>query len=684
MTDRSIIVVVRSAVAVGIALAVAGSALSIAAEGADYWWDGFGGLFAAIAVCFGAFAWVIITREPRNAAVWTMAVATVTGLAVLFQAIAAVFVDGDPEVLRYPLYVPGEQPVRVALLVLVAEVCTAVGIYVPLTLGFLLFPDGSLPSRRWRPLAGFALCSVVVLVVATAVTYRPTFTGDPQGSVLLFAAQNGVLLAAAGCLVALALRFRSSTGATRQQFKWIVWGAAITVPTVVVSASLTDVVFSLSGSILVVSAAFALLLTSYGIAVGRYRLYDVDVVISRSIVYGSLAFFITSIYVVVVVGIGQAFGGTDEPNAALALTATAVVAVAFQPLRRRLQRMADRLVYGRKATPHDVLSEFSRRVAANDDALLGLVVRSLVEGTGAERASLWVTVEGRLSKTSEWPEGMDDSSGDVTTLPIRQDGVELGALRLTAPTGQRLSPQDEQLAGQVAAGLGLALRNRVLTETLRGRVDELRRSRQRLVAVQDETRRRLERNLHDGAQQHLVALKVKLGLARSIADKEGAHATADALERLTDAADVTVEAMRDFARGVYPPLLEAEGLGTAVSAEARRTPIPVTVCADGLGRYERQIETTVNRCVAEALQNVSEHAGAATARVLVVQENGSITFEVSDDGAGFDPRGTERGDGLTTMGDRVEAVGGTLSVRSAPGAGTTVAGEIPLDRPVRR
>jgi signal transduction histidine kinase len=683
MSDRSIVVGLRWVVAVGSLLAIAGSIVSIALDGAGYWWDSYSLLGAMVAVFFGAFVWVVIEREPRNLAVWTMAASAFCGVYVAGAALAPLLTDAAPASLLYPLYLPAEQHLDVALLLMVTAPAVDVGIFIPLTFGLLLFPNGSLPSRRWRAVVVFAAVAVTSATLLEVWSYRPSNGSPPEDDVAWNVAFLTVFLAAAAGVVALVGRFRASTGETRQQFKWVMWGAAVSVPVVVIAILGYEVLLTEDQSAALVTAAVGLLIICYGIAVARYRLYDVDLVISRSIVYGSLASFITGIYVVVVVGVGRAFGDSDQPNAALAIAATALVAVAFQPVRRRLQRMADRLVYGRKATPHDVLSEFSRRVAANDDALLGLVVRSLVEGTGAERASLWITVDGRLSKTSAWPEGLDGPPGDVVSLPIRQNGAELGALRLSAPAGQRLSPQDEQLAGQVAAGLGLALRNRVLTETLQSRVDELRRSRQRLVALQDETRRRLERNLHDGAQQHLVALKVKLGLARTVAGKAGATDTADALDRLVGAADVTVEAVRDFARGVHSPLLEAEGLGPAVAAEARRAPLPVTVRADGIGRYDREVETTVNRCVVEALQNVSEHAGATAARIVLAQENGSVSFEVSDDGEGFDPTSTDRGDGLATMGDRLDAMAGTLTVRSAPGKGTTVAGEIPFDAQVR-
>jgi signal transduction histidine kinase len=219
----------------------------------------------------------------------------------------------------------------------------------------------------------------------------------------------------------------------------------------------------------------------------------------------------------------------------------------------------------------------------------------------------------------------------------------------------------------------------LLTERLEARVDELRESRRRLVAVQDDTRRRLERDLHDGAQQQLVALKVKLGLARALAEKAGATETTALLERLGGDADGAVNALRDFARGVYPPLLEAEGLGAALAAQARRAPLPVTVEPDGVGRYDRDVEATVYFCVREALRNTVRHAEATQARVILGRREGTLVFEVRDDGVGFDPGSSNGYTGLTTMTDRVDALAGTLQVASRSGEGTAITGAIPVD-----
>jgi signal transduction histidine kinase len=198
-----------------------------------------------------------------------------------------------------------------------------------------------------------------------------------------------------------------------------------------------------------------------------------------------------------------------------------------------------------------------------------------------------------------------------------------------------------------------------------------------VVEAQDETRRRLERDLHDGAQQQLVALKVKLSLARRLAAKADAERTLQVLDGLNVEAEDSIQSMRDLARGIYPPLLEAEGLQPAVTALARKATLPVTVEASTVGRYPRQIEATIYFCVAEALENVAKHARATSAHVILGEEAGEVTFTVIDDGTGFDQE--MRGEGLTNIADRVDALVGALQVTSAPGKGTSVRGRIPFE-----
>jgi signal transduction histidine kinase len=262
-------------------------------------------------------------------------------------------------------------------------------------------------------------------------------------------------------------------------------------------------------------------------------------------------------------------------------------------------------------------------------------------------------------------------------VAVQHQGELLGALSVTKRAGEALTPVEENLVAHLAGQAGLVLKNVGLTADLQARLAELRASRQRLVSAQDEERRRLERNLHDGAQQHLVAIKVKLGLVEMLAarDPEKARAT---LIQLKGDADEALETLRDLARGIYPPLLADKGLPAALESQARKATVPVTVEADGVGRYPQEIEAAVYFCCLEALQNLQKYAGEAHAVVRLHADDGRLRFEVDDDGVGFDVATTKKGSGLTNMVDRLDALGGNVEVISSPGRGTTLRGWLPV------
>jgi signal transduction histidine kinase len=221
------------------------------------------------------------------------------------------------------------------------------------------------------------------------------------------------------------------------------------------------------------------------------------------------------------------------------------------------------------------------------------------------------------------------------------------------------------------------LRNVRLTEQLLQTLRELQASRQRIVAAQDEERRRLERNIHDGAQQQLVALAVKVRLARSFTEKDPEKA-ASLLDQVGQEIGSALEDLRDLARGIYPPLLADQGLVAALKGQARKAPIPIVIEGDGIGRYPQETEAAVYFCTLEALQNVAKYARASRAEVRLADQGGHLTFRISDDGAGFDTTKASHGTGLQGMSDRLSALGGELEVVSAPGRGTQVMGRLPL------
>jgi signal transduction histidine kinase len=356
--------------------------------------------------------------------------------------------------------------------------------------------------------------------------------------------------------------------------------------------------------------------------------------------------------------------------------------LAFRPVARFARRVADRVVYGRRATPYEVLTEFSERVGdayATDD-VLERMARLLGEGTGADRVAVWLHVGSGLRLAASWPAGSteDDSIplfavARPDTFEVRHRGELLGAITATMPANDPMNPAKKRVIHDLASQAGLVLRNVRL-------VEELRASQRRLVTARDEERRRIERNIHDGAQQQLVALSVQTRLARGLTERDPAKADA-MLSTIESQLQTALEDLRDLARGIYPPLLADKGLEAALEAQARRSAVPVTLETNGVGRFPQEVEAAVYFSCLEALQNVAKYADARSVHVTLAQVNGDLTFEVADDGRGFDPERTAYGTGLQGIADRLAALEGAAVIESRPGDGTTVSGHVPVPAP---
>jgi signal transduction histidine kinase len=581
-------------------------------------------------------------------------------------------------------------------------------------LGFmtlLLFPTGSLPSRRWRPVGWLIGAGWLLLTIGQTFgparlpdidAANPVAVSGAPGRVLTALQGAGVLVLAGGVLagVSLIVRFRRARGAGRKQIEWLAYAAALVVAAIIATTILqstpqTETLNNYENGI--ATLALACIPVAMGIAILRRRLYDIDVIVNKTVVYAALAVFITAVYVAVVVGIGAVIGQRDKASLGLSILATAVVAIAFQPVRERVQRLANRLVYGKRATPYEALSAFSDQVAgavATED-LLPRVARVLAEATGAVRTQVWLRAGDGLRIEAAYPadgqhgpaqprervalppDGLPALPGATMAFEVSHRGERLGALTLTKRPGEALTPTEGKLAAQLAAQAGLVLRNAGLTGQLQDRMAELRASRKRIVEAADGERRRLERNIHDGAQQQLVALSVMARLAETAVDSDKDSARALVAQAQADARDA-LENLRDLARGIYPPLLADQGLAAALEAQARKAPVPVTVESGGIARYPQEAEAAIYFCVLEALQNVAKYAGASRAAICLAGPDGGLEFSVTDDGAGFDPGPAGHGTGLQGMADRMAALGGDLQIRSQPGHGTTVTGRLPV------
>jgi signal transduction histidine kinase len=400
------------------------------------------------------------------------------------------------------------------------------------------------------------------------------------------------------------------------------------------------------------------------------------------LVAAGLLAFVLVVYAVVVVLGGALLGDTGSPNVWLSVVATAIVALGFEPVRERLRRL-------RASSPYDVLTGFAGQIEnAPGDDVLPRMARVLAEGTGAVRAEVWLRTAAVDGETlaAAWPldqAPLPNSGPGIKSHEVRHRGELLGRLTLRERDGEPLTPLEEKLYADLAGQAGLVMRNVRLTAELEAQVqevsrraEELRASRERIVAAHDEARRKLERDIHDGAQQHLVALTVNLRLARTLAERDPARAAA-MLPDVRAAAVATIDTLKELSHGLYPRLLAEGGLAAALTAATETAAVPVRVAAHGLSRYPAELEAAVYFCCLEAVQNATKHAKATAISVELTGLADAIELRVTDDGVGFRPESIQVSSGLANMRDRVEAVGGTVEVTSTPRAGTTIRARVP-------
>jgi len=635
--------------------------------------------FVPATLAFGVVGALIAVRTPNRVGWLFLAVAATAAVSVVAKSYAA----------RAPAATLPAAPWAGWTLTVVLGIGGPLFFLTP-----LLFPDGRLPSRRWWPVVWVAAVAGLIQIACAAISdvnfssnfphLRDPVTLVPARDLAgLFDIATGlgsvVFLAGAA---AVAVRLRRCQGEERLQLKWFAYAAAVAAVTVAVDSQFTNPLAAFEIVVPLIPAAA-------GVAILKYRLYDIDVVINKTVVYAALAGFITAVYVLVVVGIGALAGSQGRPGLGLPILATAVIAVAFQPVRERVQRFANRLVYGKRATPYGALSELSERMgsAPATEDLLPRMARILAEATGAARTDVWLRSGDALRAVACWPpdagpraaiqldgDDVPAPGGSDRVVAVRHHGELLGALSVVKKRGEAFTPTEDKLIAHLASQAGLVLRNVRLAEQLMARLEELRASGQRLVSAEDRERRRLERDIHDGAQKRLEDLAAKLRQARQNLDYDQPRAK-QLLSEVRSEISGTVANLRDLARGIYPPLLADLGLAAALEAQARKEPVPVVVEADGIGRYSRDAEAAVYFCVLEALRNVAKYGRASQAVVRLCGPG--LQFSVTDDGAGFDAHPTGYGIGLQAMADRLSAVGGGLEVRSEPGRGTTVTGRLP-------
>jgi signal transduction histidine kinase len=413
--------------------------------------------------------------------------------------------------------------------------------------------------------------------------------------------------------------------------------------------------------------------------------------------------FVAAVYVAVVFGGGQLLGRAGSPHLGLSILATAVVATTVEPVRAGVERAAARVLRRGQDAPYDVLTRFFARVSGTASAepeggkdVPARMAQVLAEGTAAAWAQVWLLVNGRPTLVAAYPEGAGEGvaapslraqepTAGLRTVTVTSAGRQLGMLRVQERPNRPLTPVEERLFTGLAAQAGLVLHTAALRaeltarrRELSARAVELKHARSRLIAAQDSERRRLERDIHDGAQQQLVALGINLRLAETL----GGIAPQRAAELLAGqrvAVDEAIETLATLSRGDQPKVLRQGGLREALRAAAAASPVPATVVSPDIGRFSPAVEACLYFCGVEALQNVAKHADARHVEVRLTVAGSELRLTVADDGRGI-AADAPAGSGLANLRERLAAVAGQLSVRSAAGRGTAVTAVVPALR----
>jgi signal transduction histidine kinase len=658
-----------------------------------------GGLPALQAVAFGlvivgAVSGAVLARSTQRAALWQVAF----GALVASVGLTAARI-GDQA---------GDHRAARAVATLAAPLVIAISIHMLLAL-----PDGRLGSQARRVGTGVAYAGAVLIGLVLVIA---------DHAFPAWAAAVIWVLAGACALPAVRLRYLAASARDRQRMQWMAVGAILAADAALVVAVL-HVLVGWPAQVAATAAGCAVLL-ALGMIAGEVRglgPYGGRVLVQVLSVAG-FTVVVAAIYLVIVLGIGtQPHDTGDREILGLSMLAAAVAAIGYLPARERLVASATRFVYGAKEAPDETLRTFGSRLTRAipmDELLLqlaeslrktmGLTSAEVYTGTGdvLERVaavpdtgprSVVVTSRERQvvaragvsgnAWASVWLPSLLDGRGQVhvRVTPVSHAGELLGLIVAERPASADVfSEEDDRVLTELARQVGLAVHNARLDtalqttlDELRKQADELRQSRARIVASGDAERRRVERNLHDGAQQHLVAMAVNLRLARDIMTDD-AEAAGEMLEQLADDVKNTIQELRELAHGIYPPLLADSGLGEALRAAANRSPLSVGLTADGIGRYGPEIEAAVYFCCLEALQNAGKHAPQAQVEVRVWEDSGGLLFSVVDDGPGFDPVAARGGHGFVNMADRLGAIGGTVRWESQPGQGAQILGSIPL------
>jgi signal transduction histidine kinase len=645
----------------------------------------------ALAIAW-AIAATVLARAADRTAYWLIALGALAGAVALTAA-----------------RMGGQQHAARVLATLAGPLVIAISFHFLIAL-----PDGRLGRPGWRLVAALGYASAAVTGIWLAVA------GEPFP---LIAGGLIWLLAVLTALPATRLRYVKAAGRDKERMQWLGAGVVVAATVALISAVLNLLVGWPESAGAVAASASAVVPLAVILAEWPPLARHGGSVLVHALSAAGSAAVVAVVYLVIVLGLGEAPGdNADRRLLGFSIIAAALAAIGYLPVRGRLAAFATRFVYGTREAPGESLRTFGSRMtrAVSMDELLLQLAESLRKTMRLDCAEIYTGAGDVLERTVSVPDagrksivltdrerpvvaraGVSGSAWAAVWLPALLDGREQAQLRVApishagellgiivverAARADAFTDEDDRVLTELARPAGRAVHNtqrdsplQTTLDALRKQADELRESRARIVASGDAERRRVERDLHDGAQQHLVALAINLRLARDIVaeDPDGAG---EMLGQLADDVQLTIKELRELAHGIYPPLLADNGLGDALAAAASRNPLKVVVTvADDIGRYPAEVEAAIYFSCLEALQNAAKHAGDATVELKLWTESGGLLFSVTDDGPGFDPAVARRGHGFVNMADRLGAIGGTVRWDSKPGHGAAVNGSVPL------
>jgi two-component system NarL family sensor kinase len=632
-----------------------------------------------ITIGFAVLGALVVSRLPRNPIGWIF---LTVGLLYAFTALAAAILAFGPTFqLHKWAYWFG------SWLWLPATI-------LPATFVLLVFPDGHLPSPGWRLVAWPAALGLALAVLSVMFYPGPLASwgleANPFGipgaapilNKLLTFASVFLAVGVVGSLAALWIRFRRSTGIEREQMKWLVYAVGIYLPvTILCSIALSfwpDFSWKQEINIVLTDLGILGIAIAAAIAILRHRLYDIDLIINRSLVYIALTIGVAALYGLVVGALGVLFQASS--NLFVSLLATGLAAILVQPMRDGLQHLVNHLMYGERDDPYAVLSSLSRRLegSLSPEATLPAVVETVAQALKLPYVAIALKQEGSFKIAASY--GLAGET--LVQLPLTFQGETVGQLRLsTRSPNEPFTPGEQRLLRDIARSIGVTAHSILLTEDLRQLAQDLQRSREELVKSREEERRRLRRDLHDDLGPQLASLKLSLDVARNLVSRD--PRAAEAL--LVDLRTQSQSAIADIRRLVFdlrPPALDELGLVGAIQEYTRRI-----VSQDGLQirlnspkdlrPLPAAVEVAAYRISLEALANFVRHSQGTNCQVSISKTKDHLQVEISDDGLGL-PQDVQPGVGLNSMRERAAELGGTCLIEALSQGGTRVLASLPL------